>query len=163
MASNQRSKFHFNNMLGALESQDERIAQAFNLSTVRNSLRINTSARNKLNEHNALEEQSERNAEIAVYIANLNGSPEEYEEYIKDPDGFVEQLKEKLARKENRAREKMTRRSNRDARRAVKKARSMNRNRGYGATNNSLMDSPRRTGGTRRRTRKTRKTRKSRK
>ena len=152
MASNQQPTFHFNNMRGAIESQEERIAPAFNFRTVKHSIGEHTQTRNKLNENNALEEQAEKNAEIAMYIADMGLSPEEEELFIQNPAKFMK-YRRNLA--------KVSRRSNRNAKRV---ARSVNRNRGYGA-NNSPMGSPRREGGARksRKSRKSRRTHKSRK
>lgn len=161
--------FHFNNIREALtEGSQERITPAFNFSTVLESLKAHTHARNEVNNVNALEEQSEHNAEEAAYIASLGLSDEELQQYINNPAQFMK----KLAKKE--------RRFKRNTRRAAKLVESMKRmhinanrhNRAAGPriTNDSNRGSPRhpipegrRNGGTRRRTRRSRKSRKSRK
>lgn len=155
-------------MSEALEPSKEENNVAFRFNTVRRSLEEHTRARNKVNNVNALEEQSEQNAEEAAYIANLNLSEEEFQQYLNNPKRFMKQLRKKLA-KENRQ-------SKRNTRRTAKLAEWMNRihinatnrhNRAAGPrmTNYSRMGSPRRPvlegGGTRRRTR--RRTRRSRK
>ncbi len=104
--------FQFNQMRGALEPQ-EKIAPAFNFRTVQNSLQRNIGARNKPNEHYALEEQSERNAEEAAFIASLNLSEEELEKYLEDPDEFIRKARKS---KRNNA---LKNRSARNARRAL--------------------------------------------
>ena len=162
--------FHFNSIREALEPQQERITPAFNFSTVLESLKKHTNARNNLNNVNELEEQSEQNAEEATYIASLELSEEEIQQYLNNPERFMKYLRKKLAR-ENKQ-------SKRNTRRAAKLAKWMNRihinatnrhNRtaGPNITNDSNRGSPRRpmpegrrNGGTRRRTRRSRKSRK---
>lgn len=138
------------------EGSQERSTPAFNFRTVQHSLEEHTAARNNANNANALEEQAEENAEVAAYIAELDLSPEELQQYINNPAEFLKQRR-RLSR--------VSRRSNRNARRALKLAKSRNRNRDYvpRKSDNSGRDSPRRNGGTRRRTRRSRKSRKSRK
>ena len=138
------------------EGSQERSTPAFNFRTVQHSLEEHTAARNNANNANALEEQAEENAELAAYIAELDLSPEELQQYINNPAEFLKQRR-RLSR--------VSRRSNRNARKALKLAKSRNRNRDYvpRTSDNSGRDSPRRNGGTRRRTRRSRKSRKSRK